>query len=155
MKSTQRPSDNRASSQKPRFRAAHFLSPWGVGRTLLRCECCSEHRKYMTLGLARGGSPGLGRGGEVINQTTACEPLVKRDLWQEEARSLYEDPSCSCSPSQPPQSHLRLQASPATWGSGQTDRWTDRDGGRRKRHDSGRGRGTRFPLCGGEVGIQA
>lgn len=44
----------------------------------------------MTLGLARGGSPRLGRGGEVINQTTACEPLVKRDLRQEEARSLLK-----------------------------------------------------------------
>lgn len=102
----------------------------------------------MTLGLARGGSPGLGRGGEVINQTRACEPLVKRDLRQEEARSLYKDPSCGCSPSQPPQSRLRLQVSPAMWGSGQTDRWTDRDGRRKKRYDSGRGRVTCFPLWG-------
>ena len=53
----------------------------------------------MTLGLARGGSPGLGRSGEVINQTSACEPLVKRDLRQEEAGGLYKDPSCGCSPS--------------------------------------------------------
>lgn len=126
-------------------RAAHFLSPWGTGGTLLKYECCSEPEIH---------DPGSWQGVvlldwgevEVINQTT-CEPLVKRDPTGRGQEPLLKTLPAAVVP-QPPQSHLRLRPPQQR---GVQARQTDVDrqnGGRRKRHDSGHSRGTRFRYAG-------
>lgn len=105
----------------------------------------------MTLGLARGCSPGLGRSGEVINQTSACEPLVKRDLQQEEAGASIKTLPAAAVPA--PTVPSKTPSLPSNVGF-RPDRWTEMGEGRKGMIQAvAEGHASRFRGRGGCTGM--